>query len=293
MIITGHKKEIEKLKALYKNDSIPHALIFSGPGEVGKRTVARWFIKLINCEKKGSEPCNECPSCREITDNTHYDFLQVTAEKKEIEVEQIRGVSKMISCRSMKANYKGVVIDNAHLMNKTAQNALLKTLEEPTESTVIILVAEYPDLLFSTVRSRCVEIKFSVVAENDIFDMIGDRELATLAVGKPGRAVSYRDDKKLRKRAEELKKSADKATSGSTAQCFSEIAATTKDEDSSTVDLFITFLLAGLREQLKKDIGDRKKTERHCERIKKIERVVFLKITSNTNIRLALEDALL
>jgi DNA polymerase III subunit delta' len=189
-MIIGHQKQREKLTALFKKNSIPHALLFSGPESVGKRFTALWFLKMINCKEEDA-PCCKCRNCYETEENIHPDIFQVNQEEKEIKIKQIQEITEKMGYKGVKADFKGVVIDDAHLMNHSAQNSLLKTLEEPNSNTVIILVTSYPYVLLPTILSRVFEIKFYFASNKEIAEAIKNKEIADFSLGRPGKAIQY------------------------------------------------------------------------------------------------------
>ncbi len=284
-MIIGHKKQQEKLKNLFLKKQIPHALLFSGPEQVGKRTTALWFAKMINCEGVKA-PCNNCRNCYEIEKNIHPDVLQVFPEKKEILLEQIAEVVERVSFRSIKANFKVVIIDEAHLMNFYAQNALLKTLEEPSERTIIILITEYPHLLLPTITSRLFEIPFFFVPESVIAEGVGNKEVAQLSFGKPGVAKNIIQFPEKKKEAEEAKKEVEKMMSNDVAEKFIIIKKVVEEERTKK---FLYTWLKEAREKMIKEGEERLEENKYIDVVKNIEEVIFLQSKTNINNQLALE----
>lgn len=141
--IIGHKKQIEYLQKVLKNGQFAHAYLFSGPRHLGKSTVARAFLQELS---RGSLEQN--PNAVVLSDS------------ETIAVEEIRRLRERLALSSFGSGRKLSLIDNADQMTPAAQNALLKTLEEPRGNTIIILVAHQQDRLLETIRSRCVHIRF-------------------------------------------------------------------------------------------------------------------------------------
>jgi DNA polymerase-3 subunit delta' len=167
------------------------------------------------------EPCGECPQCTRIARGIHSDVLFVSIPPsepneplhKDISVEQVREVEQAVSLAPFEGRTRVVVIDPADAMSIGAQNAFLKTLEEPPPNAVFILIATQEDDLLATVRSRCRKIDFGLVAAGDIETALREREieekqarlLSRLAEGRPGRALTLvSDPKRLDKRRELL-----------------------------------------------------------------------------------------
>ncbi len=194
-------------------DRLAHSLLLAGPEGVGKRSLALAFTAWLFCEQRtGTDACGECDSCRQLAAGSHPDFMMVSlpAGKKEIGVDRAREVKRFVQMRPLRSPFKVVVVDDAHLLNIAAQNALLKTLEEPPHRCLILLVTSRPDALLSTVRSRCQRIRFSPVPDEMLQDILQARKidsdtasrLAALAEGSLARALSLYDGSLLEKRQE-------------------------------------------------------------------------------------------
>ncbi len=289
-MIIGHKKQQEKLKTLFEKEKIPHAFLFSGPEFIGKRKVAFWFLKMINCERGGERLNCSCSSCCEIEDSLHTDITEICSLKKEIQLEQIEEVIKKSYYKSTKARFKGIVIDNAHLMNLYAQNSLLKILEEPPERTIIFLITPFKNILFSTVVSRTFEIKFSIVAEKEIEKKIGDKEISKLSLGRPGLALDYLNVPQRREKAEKIRKRIEKMVEKEVFFRFSEVKKVIEEDD---VDIFLNFFLKFTKERMIKNLKMGKKTKKNREVIAKTEEVIYLLSKTNLNKQIALEEIML
>ncbi|MDD4409205.1 MAG: DNA polymerase III subunit [Candidatus Pacebacteria bacterium] len=202
----GHKTEKGLLAKLIRNDTVPHAFLFSGPKKIGKKRVALEFIKSISCTNSGNDWgfCDNCYSCRNLESNTFPDFIFIKPEEdsKDIKIEQIRDMQERFTLTSFGGNYKMVVVDDAHLMNQHTQNSFLKFLEEPRGKTIIILVSDRPDMLLPTIRSRVQNIKFSILPKKEIENhllSLGEeaekaKEIAAISSGQIGKAVEYHEN---------------------------------------------------------------------------------------------------
>jgi DNA polymerase-3 subunit delta' len=209
--IVGHKNIVSYLQQSLENEKVGHAYLFAGPKQVGKNTVAQYFVNSLVCDglTKGSGPvpCGQCECCRQIANKIHPDFFSDSREinektgklKKNISIEQIRQLQNKLSLHSFLNSYKVAIIDQAEALSLEAANSLLKTLEEPTPKTVIILLVSNLALLPQTIASRCQVIKFLPVSTKDIFEHLHSlkverkkaKALAELAFGRPGTAISY------------------------------------------------------------------------------------------------------
>ncbi len=173
--IFGQEIAVAALREVYLADRLPHGLIFAGPSGVGKATTARALGKLFLCEKPSDDSsCGKCASCRVFDSGNHPDFHVITKEL--IRYHDKTGKSKgidlsinvirpeLIEAASRKAAMgrgKVFIVEQADLMNGNAQNALLKTLEEPAGRTLIILLTDQPGALLATVRSRARIVRFA------------------------------------------------------------------------------------------------------------------------------------
>jgi DNA polymerase III subunit gamma/tau len=147
-----------------------HAYLFSGPRGTGKTSTAKIFAKALNCEKAPTnEPCNECPTCRSITEGSHPDVIEFDAASNS-RVEEIRDIIEKVRFAPVSARYKVYIIDEVHMLSTSAFNALLKTLEEPPSHAVFILATTEPHKLPATIISRCQRFDFKRLSSNDIVE---------------------------------------------------------------------------------------------------------------------------
>jgi len=147
---------------------IGHGYIFSGPRGTGKTTLARILAKSLNCEKgPTSEPCLECPSCKEITAGNSLDLAEIDAASNR-RIDDIRELRESVRYRPVRDRYKVFIIDEAHQITSDAFNALLKTLEEPPEWVVFILCTTEPQQFPATIVSRCQTFPFHTVEMDQV-----------------------------------------------------------------------------------------------------------------------------
>ena len=161
--IIGHEPQKEFLRNSVRKNRISHAYLFSGPEGVGKKLVATGFAKLINCSGSGAEsPDCECTSCAKTEKGLNPDVLVFGyPDEKTIKVDHVRqDIERLIHLAPYENPCKVFIIDGAQRMNFNAQNAFLKTLEEPPPNSVIILITTLADLLMPTIRSRCQSVVF-------------------------------------------------------------------------------------------------------------------------------------
>lgn len=159
--VVGHKDIINYIRNAVREDKVSHAYILNGERGAGKKMLANLFAATLLCEKGGPDPCNECHSCRQAESGNHPDIIKVTLEKpNSISVDDIREqVNNTIMIKPYQGPYKVYIIPQADMMTPQAQNALLKTIEEPPEYAVIMLLTENADTLLPTINSRCVMLK--------------------------------------------------------------------------------------------------------------------------------------
>jgi DNA polymerase-3 subunit delta' len=168
--VVGHVRLIDLLSRSVAGATLPPSLLFAGPAGVGKHLTALAVAQALNCinPTKGSglraqgtiDACGVCPACTRIARGVHPDVLFVSpGESGAIKIDQVRDVVDRAQYRPFEGRRRVVIIDEADALVTAAQNALLKTLEEPTPSSVFILVTARPDMLLPTVLSRCPQLR--------------------------------------------------------------------------------------------------------------------------------------
>lgn len=162
--IVGHEQVIRHLKTAIQQNKVSHAYIFNGEQGAGKKLLAGIFARTLQCEARTDHPCGRCRSCMQAESGNHPDIICVTHEKASIGVDDIRKqVNNDIIIKPYSSPYKIYIIDEADKMTEQAQNALLKTIEEPPAYGIILLLASNPDRLLSTILSRCVVLNLKAV----------------------------------------------------------------------------------------------------------------------------------
>ncbi|MEE8342906.1 MAG: DNA polymerase III subunit delta' [Gammaproteobacteria bacterium] len=185
-----------------RGDRIPHALLIAGPDGLGKRDFSREIARALTCRETGPDgrACGHCMACALDASGNHPDHIGVYLQEdaSEIRVDQIRALTADLALKSHGGGYKVAILNPADRMNPNAANSLLKTLEEPTDNTVLLLISENPARLPATIRSRCQRIRMEPPDNKQALDWLerhgvdGDRELLLrIAAGSPLRAKEF------------------------------------------------------------------------------------------------------
>ncbi len=162
-LLPWHDAACDRLTAAVAAQRLSHGLLLQGPAGVGKERFASALAAALFCTGRGERlvACGECAECVLSKAGTHPDlhWLRIPEDKKSIGVDQVREVCEQLAMTSMRRGYRVAVIAPAEKMTSSAQNALLKTLEEPAPRTVLVLVTARPSALLATLRSRCQRIE--------------------------------------------------------------------------------------------------------------------------------------
>ncbi|HKS26197.1 MAG TPA: DNA polymerase III subunit delta' [Pyrinomonadaceae bacterium] len=216
--LAGNERVKDVLRRMLEKGRVPGALLFVGEDGVGKRLFALELAKAMNCQKsKGKEGCDECSSCLRIGRSTfplydndddnkerivwseHTDVGMVRPYKRSIRVDPMRELEREANYRPVEGRARFFIIEDADRLNESSSNALLKTLEEPPETSHLILLTSRPSALLPTIRSRCQVIRFAPLQAEEVEKhltaerRIPKREaslLAHVARGSIGRALS-------------------------------------------------------------------------------------------------------
>ncbi len=211
--IVGHQKQVEIVRQAMNHGRLHHAYLFIGMEGVGKKTIALDLAKAIHCSAATGDFCGVCADCARIQDSNHPDVrvIEPLAGKKEISIQQIRDLEKELNFRSFSGKKKIAILDPATLMNLSAQNALLKTLEEPPRDSLLILIAANGGALLPTLRSRCLRVSFGPLTRDLISGFLVSHKgleaepanfLATMSLGSLGAVFSIDTQELLERRRE-------------------------------------------------------------------------------------------
>jgi DNA polymerase-3 subunit delta' len=188
----GNERIISQLEGKLAEDRLPHALIFTGPEGVGKRTCALRIAKTLQCQNHQSPACGTCAQCQKIEKGLHVDVMTLTleADASQIKIERIRKLRSTLEFKPLEGTAKVYVIDPAERMTPGAANALLKALEEPPPATYFFLITANSRDLLATIRSRSQTYHFSPVPLAEIRNAgIVDERVVRWSQGSIGRAM--------------------------------------------------------------------------------------------------------
>lgn len=159
--VVGHKDILKYISSAVENNRVSHAYILNGERGSGKKMLANLFAMTLLCETGDNEPCGKCHSCKQAESGNHPDIIRVTHEKpNSISVDDIRTqVNNTVDIKPYQGPYKVYIIPQADMMTPQAQNAILKTIEEPPSYAVFLLLTENAETLLPTINSRCVMLK--------------------------------------------------------------------------------------------------------------------------------------
>jgi DNA polymerase-3 subunit delta' len=199
----GHGEQIEMFRRAIARDRLSQAYLFTGPSGIGKRTFAVKLATCLFCERHNDaelEACGECPACRQMAARSYPDFFEVGCPegKRELPISVFlgeedergrAGLCYQLSLSPVSGGRRFAVIDDADAMNEAAANAFLKSLEEPQPGAVLILIAERPDELLPTIRSRCQSVRFAPLADSDVVQLLVSHGMAADAESAQAAAV--------------------------------------------------------------------------------------------------------
>lgn len=205
--LIGHRRPITLLSNAIVRETLPPTLLFAGPAGIGKFQVAGAVAAALNCltpvqlaGELAVDACGQCRSCERIERRVHVDVLEIQPdERASIKIDVIRDVLERTGFRPFEGKRRVVIIRDADTLEPSAQNALLKSLEEPPPSTVFVLTTAVPGVLLPTVRSRCMRLPFGRLTEREVADVLmrvhgvpefDARAAAALADGRVGQALA-------------------------------------------------------------------------------------------------------
>lgn len=201
-MLIGHQVQWQFLIKSFQAKRLSHAFLFFGERKLGKKTFAFEFAKLLNCENPCSnqQPCQKCQSCQSIKKKYNPDLIFIEPQKKEIQIAQIRELCQKLYLKPYNSPFKVLILDKAHQLNASSQHCFLKTLEEPTDNSILILITEHPGKLLPTILSRTQKIKFAPLSAFEIEEYLKKnsklsinliQKIIWLSEGKPGLVIDF------------------------------------------------------------------------------------------------------
>ena len=204
--IIGQRRVVALLSRAVARETLPPALLLAGPAGVGKLRTALALGEAVNCLQPLATPelerdaCGDCAACRRMARRVHADLVVIEpGDTGTIKIEQVRDVIDRAGYRPFEGRRRVVIVDEADALVPAAQNALLKTLEEPPSASIFVLVSSLPDALLPTVQSRCPRLRFAPLSPTDVADLLmrdhgyaeaDARAAAVDADGSIGRALA-------------------------------------------------------------------------------------------------------
>jgi len=304
-MIIGHKRQTEYFEKVLSKGALAHAYLFFGPERVGKRAFAREIAKSLLCEKrkKRVESCQACPSCERAEGGRHENITVLSVsetlvskkeERKDIPIEDIRELKRMLSFAPAGDAWRIVIIDGAERLSTPAANAFLKILEEPPERVLFLLTTSEPEHVLVTIRSRVQGVYFSLVRSDDIREFLVQEsipkarhdEILAVAAGRAGVAVLAVQEKS---EFEEEKKFLEdvKNALGAGAPLFfpfTERAASDEETRVRAVREVLRILERRMQEE-----GDFGRALAIAKKVKNVVRITDVMVQTNVNPRMSLD----
>ena len=204
-LLPWQEEAAAQLRKAWSANRLSHALLLQGAEGLGKQSFAAWLACAVLCDKSAGATlrcCGECAGCALFAAGSHPDLLWVVPEedKQQISIDQVRAATERLTKTSYRQGYKVAIVDPAHLMTPSAANSVLKTLEEPSPRSLLILVTSQPSMLLPTVRSRCQKVTIPRPSREQAIAWLRDKSgravdsaLLEFAGGAPLRALAYAD----------------------------------------------------------------------------------------------------
>ena len=308
--IIGNEQIVNMLERSYKLGKLSHAYLFDGPEHIGKKTLALAFCRLIL--QNGSAQAR-LPDGQEYGANNDYNIeedpdlviLRPDEDKKQITIEQVRNLQKKLSLFPYSAKYKVAIIEQADMMSKSAANSILKTLEEPSSTTILMLLTSNSVNLLDTIKSRCQTLKFLPVkrkvledfVKNKISDQSKKEKIIELSGYKPGKIVELANNGSKIEELIDIMDGFSDFAQKSDAERLDEAEIVSKKEMNEIVDLLNLYSFY-FRKVLLKEYNEINKINK--DKIIRIKNNINLinntkenLLTKNVNPRLAIENLFL
>jgi len=309
-MILGHNQQKEYFNKILQKNRLAHAYLFYGPEAVGKFLFAKTIAKFLHCQKNLEsleKVCGSCISCRQIEEGAHLEvivldrehtLLSKKEERSDIPIDDIREIKRRFSLASPEGKWRVVIINDAHTLSIPAANSFLRLLEEPGTNSVFFLVTSEKELLLSTIVSRAIPVRFSLLPESvlarHLQPLVRDEnlreEVLRLSFGKPGNMLRYIGKKELLEKELKLRKAVEAALKSGSPEIFLFTQNLASDEKArkSAGEYLLHLLRASLFSKARQ--GD---VQAILQGIKKVSYALSLMDSTNVNPRLALDIALI
>jgi DNA polymerase-3 subunit delta' len=204
-LLPWHKDAAAQLRKAWAANRLSHALLLQGTEGLGKQVFAAWLACAVLCDKSAGSTlncCGECPGCALFAAGSHPDLVLVAPEedKQQISIDQVRAANERLTKTSYRQGYKVAIVTPAHLMTPSAANSVLKTLEEPSPRSLLVLITSQPSTMLPTVRSRCQKVTIARPTREQASEWLREQSghaigpaLLEFAGGAPLRALAYAD----------------------------------------------------------------------------------------------------
>lgn len=208
----GNGLMVQAVRSQLASGRLPHSILFAGIAGVGKWTLAQYVAKALNCNQRQNDFCNDCTICRRISEDVHPDVKNVAPDGQFIKIDQMRSLSREVFFRPFEGRRRVFIIDEAERFRDESANSILKTLEEPPDTSILILVTSRPNDLLPTIRSRCQTYRFAPLSAEEIERLLQGRAscqpedrrlLARIACGSLGKALAL-DAQEYRAQRDEM-----------------------------------------------------------------------------------------
>lgn len=314
--IIGHDEVVQHLKSAIETGKVSHSYIFSGAAGSGKKRIANTFAAALQCEAEKEKPCEKCESCKKAIGKNHPDIITVTHEKPGvISIDEIRDqVIHDVAIKPYCSPYKIYIVPDAETMTVQAQNALLKTIEEPPEYAVIMLLTTNVESLLPTILSRCVKLEMKVVDDRLVKQYLMDQlhvpdyqaeldaSFAQGSIGKAKEAATSKEFSEMTQNALKILKYANSMEVYEMADAIRSLT-TEKHNINEYLDLFQFWFRDVLMFKATREIDNlvfkqeinfikEQASERSYENLEKILEALEktkVRLRANVNIELALE----
>lgn len=303
--IIGNEQIVNMLERSYELGKLSHAYLFDGPEHIGKKTLALAFCRLLLQNGSTQEHGAGNNNGNNIEENPDLVILRPDEDKKQIIIEQIRDLQKKLSLFPYSAKYKVAIIEQADMMSRSAANSILKTLEEPSSTTILMLLTSNSGNLLDTIKSRCQILKFLPVkrkvledfAQNKISDRSKAEKIIELSAYKPGKIVEFANSGSKIKELIEMMDGFSNFVQKSDFERLDEAEIVSKKEMNEIVDLLnlysFYFRKVLLKEYSEINEIDKDKVIRIKDNINLINNTKENFLTKNVNPRLAIENLFL